>query len=69
MFFSREIWQLMGALAASFVLAFLAYILPILLFVACMVMLCFKRFARRRALLLCICAVLLVWIAVAYVSV
>ncbi len=68
MLFSREIWQVTGALAASFILAFLAYILPLLLFAACAVMLCLKRFARRRALLLCICAVLLVWIAVVYIS-
>lgn len=68
MLFSREIWQMTGALAASFILAFLAYILPVVLLAACVVMLCLKRFARRRALLLGICAVLLVWIAVAYIS-
>ncbi len=68
MLFSREVWQLTGALVASFVLAFLGYILPVLLLVACVVMICLKRFARRRALLLCICAVLLVWIAIVYVS-
>ena len=68
MLLSREIWQMTGALAASFILTFLAYILPVLLLAACAVMLCLKRFARRRALLLCICAVLLVWIAAVYVS-
>ena len=65
---SPEIWQMFGALAVSFIAMFCIYILPIMLLIACIVMLCLRRFARRRVLLLCICAGLILWILIAFAS-
>ncbi|MBQ1504617.1 MAG: hypothetical protein IIZ49_04405 [Oscillospiraceae bacterium] len=63
---SPEIWQTVGAFTLSLVLAFLGYILPVLLLVTVLVMLCMKRFAAKRRVLAIVCAALAVWIVIAW---
>ena len=63
---SPEIWQTVGAFTLSLVLVFIGYILPVLLLVTALVMLCMKRFAAKRRVLLIVCAALAVWIAAAW---
>ena len=67
MLFSREIWQMTGALALSGILAFIMYILPFALLISCVVMLCMKKFREKRALLLALCAVFILWIVLFFV--
>ncbi len=61
-----EIWQTVGAFTLALVLAFLRYILPVLLLIAAVVMLVSRRFAERRKLLFIVCAVLAVWLLLAF---
>ena len=63
---STEIWQTVGAFTAALVLAFLRYILPVLLLIAAVAMLCMKRFSEKRKLLLIVCAALAVWLLLAF---
>ena len=63
---SPEIWQTVGAFTLALVLAFLRYVLPVLLLIAAAIMLCTKRFAEKRTLLMIVCAALIVWILLAF---
>ena len=63
---SYQAWQTAGALMLSFILAFIIYILPVLLLIIFAVMLFLRRFSERRVPILISCAVLILWIAIAY---